>query len=201
MKEVSVEQNKATILKLLGEVKREGINDLIQWLKDSDFFESVASRQYHSNVKGGLAHHSLKVYELLKKKVTDYGYDKVYDKETVIIAGLFHDLCKVNTYVQEMRNKKIDGVWKEVPFWKVEDFFPAGHGDKSVIILMHFIKLNKEEILAIRHHMIGDMYNSSYIDQRSFHRAIETIPLAVMLAASDFESTYLFEEIDKENVY
>lgn len=40
------------------------------------------------------------------------------------------------------------------PGYRVEDQFPCGHGEKSVIVAQRFIKLTIHEVLAIRWHMI-----------------------------------------------
>lgn len=77
-----------------------------------------------------------------------------YNIENVAIVSLFHDICKANTYVTEMRNKKENGQWIQVPFYTVDEEYPYGHGEKSVYILMREgLKLTDEEALAIRWHM------------------------------------------------
>ena len=74
--------------------------------------------------------------------------------ESLAIASLFHDLCKVNYYKPDKRNKKVNGTWVEVPFFSVEEKFHfGGHGSKSVFILQQFIKLTAEEAVAINCHM------------------------------------------------
>ena len=47
-------------------IKREGADKLLAYLLESDFFEAPASARYHSSYEGGLAEHSIKVYECLK---------------------------------------------------------------------------------------------------------------------------------------
>ena len=59
---------KEEYLKLLKQVKREGIGDLIQFLEKSDFFKAPASTRFHVDHEGGLVEHSLKVYEILKER-------------------------------------------------------------------------------------------------------------------------------------
>ena len=87
---------KEEFLKLLRQVKREGIEDLINFLEKSDFFTAPASTRFHGNHEGGLVEHSMKVYEILKHKV--------------------HDICKTNFYKIDYRNaKNALGVWEKVP--------------------------------------------------------------------------------------
>ena len=86
------------IIKTLREnVKRNGIDNLIQFLEDSDFFKAPASTKFHGACKGGLVNHSVHVYNLLVKKNTDFLMNISLD--TLTIAGLLHDVCKINYYV------------------------------------------------------------------------------------------------------
>ena len=99
--------NKAKIIELLKSTNRPGMDRLISWIETTDFFEAPASTKYHLHCKGGLAKHSLNVYERLKAKV-DCGLVNL-KPETIIITSLLHDLCKANYYTVDYRNKK---VWK-----------------------------------------------------------------------------------------
>ena len=60
---------KEEVIKLLKETNREGMDKLIEFLENSDFFEAPASTRYHGNFKGGLLEHSMKVYEIFKEKI------------------------------------------------------------------------------------------------------------------------------------
>ena len=48
-------------------IDREGLEDLLEWLEQEDFFEAPASTRYHGNYPGGLCQHSLDVYEYALK--------------------------------------------------------------------------------------------------------------------------------------
>lgn len=93
---------KEEINNLLLKVKRSGIEDLTDWLNDSDFFEAPASTKGHGNYVGGLADHTLNTYDSLSL-INDSFRDKEtqYSDETIIIVSILHDLCKVNTYKQD----------------------------------------------------------------------------------------------------
>jgi len=54
--------------------------------------------------------------------------DEKIPRDSIFIMGLCHDLCKLNLYKETTRNKKVGGKWIQVPWYKVEDKFPAGHG-------------------------------------------------------------------------
>jgi len=180
---------KNEIISLLKSVKREGIDKLIDFLERTDFFEAPASTKFHNNFKGGLAEHSLNVYKELKDLTKGE-----WSEETLIVVGILHDLCKVNTYKVEMRNKKNPdtGVWYQEPYYSTEDMMPLGHGEKSVLLISEFIKLTKEELYAIRWHMGGfePKENYNYIS-----KAFEKYHLAVYAHMADIKATYIDEKI------
>ena len=116
-------------------IHRDGIDGLMTWLESTDFYSAPSSTRYHGAEPGGLAAHSIAVYNRLKQKQTDE------TDETIAIASLFHDLCKCNFYKQTFRNVKNEstGKWEKVPSYEVNDQFPLGHGEKSMFIIMKFM--------------------------------------------------------------
>lgn len=177
---------KERFIKLVREnIKREGIEKLLESLEKSDFYTAPASTKYHDAHEGGLVKHSVAVFDWLVQEVEDK-----YSMETIAIVALFHDICKVNYYKVEMRNKKDDatGKWYKEPFYTVEDNFPYGHGEKSVIMITDKIKLRLDEIMAIRWHM------GAYVGQQDWNTlgvAYKQFPLALYLHFADMKSTYL----------
>lgn len=176
------------------EIKRDGLSSLLDWLEASDFYEAPASTRFHGNYEGGLLEHSLNVFDALKQLIKQFpGID--IPMESIAIAALFHDLCKVNYYAVSTRNVKDEktGVWHKEPFYKTEDQMPLGHGEKSVIILMKSFPLTDDEIYAIRWHMGGF---DSAVKGGDFgsSKAYEMCPLAVLLHLADMTATYLMEE-------
>ena len=122
------------IKELLRSTKREGIENLIDFLEKSDFAKAPASTRYHGAYEGGLKDHSLKVYEILKEKVKNANFD--VPEDTIIISSVLHDICKVNYYKTDYRNaKNARGEWEKVPYYTVEDTIPYGHGEKSVMMI------------------------------------------------------------------
>ena len=101
---IGIEGDKQRIIKLWQEVgvKRDlgGVSDLINFLETSDFFTAPCSTQFHLAVPGGLAQHSLNVYDLLEDKVWRYVNVNVAH-DSIVICGLGHDLCKINFYVED----------------------------------------------------------------------------------------------------
>lgn len=107
--------------------------------------------------------------------------------------ALLHDLCKVNTYITDYRNQKVDGQWIQVPYFAYNNSLPYGHGEKSVYIASGYMRLTREEAMAINWHMgcadARAMTSSDMAD--AFYR----FPTAVLLNIADIEATYLDETI------
>lgn len=190
---------------LLRSTRRDGIESLIDYIRRSDFYTAPASTRFHSCHEGGLLEHSMNVYRCLKNKA-DLAIWKEYIKgigDSLIITGLLHDLCKTNYYVVEMKNKKVYSDhgkksdsngrfdWEAVPGYTVEDKFPYGHGEKSVMMVEQFIRLKPVERYMIRWHMgftePKELWNT-------LGDAIKKYPAILALHEADLESTYLLEE-------
>ena len=170
-------------IKLLKETNREGMDKLIEYLENSDFFTAPASTRFHGDFEGGLLQHSMKVYEILKEKAGD--------SDSVRIIALLHDICKTNFYKIDYRNAKNSlGVWEKVPYYTVDDTIPYGPGEKSVMMISEFIKLTPEEKYAIRWHMgfTEPKENYNYIGL-----AYKKYPIALLVHEADLEATYLFD--------
>ena len=177
-------------------IKREGIDKLIAYLEKTDFFTAPASTKFHSVYEGGLCEHSLNVYNrFIKNLQQEYGekWQDVLSLEGATIIALFHDVCKVDYYTQEMRNVKEDGVWVQKPFYKVEDSLPYGHGEKSVYIINGFLRLTREEAMAINWHM-GGFDNRVRGGFYGLDQVFYKYPTALIFHISDVEATYLDEK-------
>lgn len=179
-------------------VHRDGAEALLDYLTNkSDFFTSPASARYHGAYAGGLCEHSLNVYHCLtdylaRERVTDlYGLE--YSPESIALVALLHDVCKIGCYKPSTRNVKgEDGKWTQVPTFTYEDPLPYGHGEKSVYVVNGFVRLTREEAMAIRWHM-GGFDESVKGGSFALAHAFEKYPLAVKLHLSDLEATYLHE--------
>lgn len=181
-------------------IKREGADELLRYLcsESSDFFTAPASTRFHGAEAGGLCRHSLNVYDCLCDQLArprmreQYGIK--YDDESIAIAGLLHDLCKVNFYRVDSRNVKKNGVWTSVPYYTIDDRLPYGHGEKSVYIISGFMRLTRDEAFAIRYHMGF----SGTEDNNQVGRALEMFPLAFALTVADMEAAYFMEGKEDE---
>jgi len=180
--------NKERFLELCATIKRDGIDDLMRWLEKSDFYTAPASTKYHGDYSGGLLEHSLNVYDELKRILQAYPEVRV-DEESIVIASLFHDLCKVGLYTSEKRNRKNElGQWESYDAYTIkEKFCYGGHGSKSVFILQNFIRLTPEEAIAINCHM------ASWDGNKDVGNAFERCPFAWLVHVADEASTFIKE--------
>lgn len=176
-------------------IGREGADKLLAYLETkSDFFTAPASTRFHSSFEGGLALHSLNVYKCLKTylerdRVKEL-YKLSYPEESIAIVALLHDLCKIDTYKVDTRNVKNEqGKWEQVPYYRFEDSLPYGHGEKSVYMISGFMRLSRDEAMAIRWHMGF----SGIEDKNMVGGALEKYPLAFALCTADMESSYFLE--------
>jgi hypothetical protein len=182
-------------------ITRPGADKLLAWIESSDFFAAPASTRFHLSSPGGLLEHSLHVFERMKaicanEATITPGFNEP-SMETIAVCGLLHDICKANFYAVEMRNRKNDqGRWEQYPFFVVDDKLPYGHGEKSVYIISGFMRLSREEAMAIRWHM-GFADNDFRGGGYSVGNAFEKFPLAVLLHIADLQATYLDETGEK----
>lgn len=187
-------------------ITRPGADKFLEWLKKTDFFTAPASTRYHLCEPGGLVAHSVHVYERLRalyiaEKVRNSEKAEAsssasadllaQEAETIAICGLLHDICKVNFYKPGTRNVKNEttGQWEKVPCYTVEDQLPYGHGEKSVYIISGFMRLSREEAMAIRWHMGGFGENNT----QNVSGAFSKYSLAVLTHLADMQATYLDE--------
>jgi hypothetical protein len=171
-------------------IHRKGAEKLLEWICSTDFFTAPASTRFHAAYEGGLADHSMNVYNVLISKHYDPEKD---DLESFTIASLLHDLCKAGYYGVSTRNvKNAEGRWEQVPYYTIDDKFPYGHGEKSVYLIERFMRLKTEEAMAIRWHM-GGFDDNARVGNFTIAHAFAKYPLAVKLHLSDLEATYLCE--------
>lgn len=201
-----ITKNKERFISLCHEhIHRDGLDKLLDYLAKTDFYTAPSSTAFHLNEEGGLCLHSMNVFDTLcqlyehiaKPHLTQPGapFTEEIPMESLAIAALFHDLCKVKIYHKKDRWKKDEnGRWITYPGYEVQDDFPFGHGEKSCIMLSWFIRLNREEMLAIRWHMgMYDMGENGSSQRRSFFAAADKSLLVCLLQSADFLSSKLAE--------
>lgn len=131
---------------------------LIDYLCKNGYFTAPASAKYHGNYPGGLFDHCYKVYEALQWLTS--GLDVSWARpESVFIVAFFHDLCKIDQYIEIEDNPgkvmfgETEPQGREIHYEYNNNLLLTGHGAKSVMLLSQFMQLTEEEILCIRYHM------------------------------------------------
>lgn len=208
---IDIKKEKEEFVELLKSTGREGMDYVLEDLERDGFYTAPASAGHHLNVEGGLLRHSLNtckaalmVWEGLQK--IDPASVNDVKRENVIIASLLHDVCKTDIYKRTVKKRKNAlGQWEDTEGYKVSYHdFPMGHGEKSVIMLLHSgLQLTDAEELAIRWHMGAWGINmNSYEDQRCYDTARMMYPLCAIVQAGDSLAAAIMETTaeDLENV-
>lgn len=207
MTEQQIAANKQRFIDLCNEhIHREGLDKVLAYLEKSDFYTAPSSTRFHLNEDGGLCLHSMNVFEAACKIYNEMAkpaivngtspFTEEVSMESIAIATLFHDLCKIKLYHKTERWKKDDkNRWVSYPGYEVKDDFPLGHGEKSCLMLSWYMRLKPEEMLAIRWHMgMFDMGESGTPLRMSFFSAIDKSPLVSIVHAADFLTSNLWEK-------
>ena len=134
------------------------------WLISNGFFEKPASIKHHGAYTGALFDHSFVVAKILEDLTEQMGLNWQQDRSPYIV-GMFHDLCKIDTY-QRTNDEK----WE----YNNATLLP-GHGEKSVIMLLRLgLDLSEEEMLAIRWHMGEHTFKENSVDAENFYAALKS---------------------------
>jgi len=96
--QVDPDQNQDTSIFLLQTIKRPGIESLLNYMLESDYFNAPASTLFHNSFPGGLCLHSLNLVHAFNDANKQLLNPLPLD--SVVICGLLHDLCKVNAYFE-----------------------------------------------------------------------------------------------------
>ena len=189
---------------LLRSTGRDGIENLIDFIRKSDFYTAPASSRFHNCHEGGLLEHTMNVYHcLLNKKENPVFKDALPEDSSLIIIALLHDLCKVYMYTVDYKNKKVYSEhgaksdsngrfdWVTVPGYTVEDVMPLGHGEKSVILASKYIDLTPLETYAILYHMGFTIPKDNW---NTLSAALRKYPIILAIHEADLEATYMLEE-------
>ncbi len=187
-------------------IKRDGLDRILAYLDKTDFYDAPSSASFHLNEKGGLCRHSINVFQTALKLNESVAAPAISDgvspftepitEESIAIATLFHDLCKVKLYHEVQKWKKDDnGRWMSYPGYELKDDFPLGHGEKSCLMLSWYMRLTPDEMLAIRWHMgMFDMGENGSSLRYAFRAAVDKSPLVVLVQAADMLSANLLEK-------
>ena len=197
-----IQSNRERFLSILQATGRDGIDYILEDLDTWGFFEAPASARNHFNFPGGLAEHSLNVYDMamaLRGAIVPMRADmeKALNPDSIAIAALLHDVCKTNIYRRTKRKQRNEiGVWEEIEGYEVDyTEMPVGHGEKSVIMLLRSgLDLEDEEIFAIRWHMgPWDLPAQSIEMDKSYRKAQDRSPLVALIHTADTLAAQILE--------
>jgi len=121
------------ILELLKTVERKGMEDMIQWLNDNNYWTAKGSKNYHGNYAGGLVDHSWNLYTLYIELQEKFNYH--VPVETSILCSFLHDVVKCHA--------KYNGFTDNI----------QGHGRYSTNIVKDLMELTSLEEQIIQFHM------------------------------------------------
>jgi len=170
---------KERIISLLRETLRLGIEDLITVMEVGGFFTAPCSGQYHLARQGGLAEHSLNVYEAMNN--INKSLDTKIPRDSIIICGILHDLGKMGDYGKPNYNENIlksGGISASKPYVTNPALLYVPHEVRSIAIAQRHIALTEEEEFAILYH------NGLYTALGNSYKGKET-PLSLMMHFAD----------------
>lgn len=198
-----IEQNRERFCSILRATGRENIDYVIEDLDSWGFFKAPASARNHFNFPGGLAQHSLNVYDMamaIRESVIKLRPDAEpkLNPDSIAIAALLHDVCKTNIYRLVRRKQKNEiGVWEDIESYEVDySALPLGHGEKSVIMLLRSgLDLEDEEMFAIRWHMgAWDLPPQSIEMDKNYRKANDLSPLVALIHTADTLAAAILEK-------
>ena len=158
----------------------------IKALGEMGFFTAPASTKYHGNYEGGLFDHSYEVMTALCDLTRNNRLQWVREESPYII-GMFHDLCKTDSYLID--NTEPYTVGEPTRYRYNTDTLLKGHGDKSVMLLSNFMSLTMEEILCIRYHMGAFTEKEEWND---YTRAIHHCPNVLWTHHADMIASHVY---------
>ena len=197
-----IAQNRERFCQILRDTGVDNIDNVIAYLDELRFFEAPASARNHFNFPGGLALHSLNVYDMamkLRESVVALRPDsaELLAPESIAIAALLHDVCKADIYRRTLRRQKNEiGVWEDIEGYEVDySALPVGHGEKSVIMLLRAgLDLEDDELMAIRWHMgPWDLPAQSIEMDKSYRKAQQKSPLVPLIHTADTLAAQIIE--------
>lgn len=198
----SVDDNKRCFIERLRVIEREGIEDLIKFLEDSDFFTAPASPKLFYAKEGGLCAHALARYDILMNIIKVNGW--YIDPQTAAIVGLLSSINKVSYFEEVIMNKKVyrptgtkkdelgNFSWVSEKGYKVKDaedrFVFGTSGQNAERLITNYIPLRDEESVAIVNLGVSFENPTFY-----FGAIYKKYSLACLLNAADSLATFCTE--------
>ena len=142
-----------TVTKLLEQVKRPGMTDLIAHITEKGFFDAPCSTDKHLSCDGGLAKHSFNVFDVMLHLNNNFTAELPY--ESMVICGLLHDLGKMGDHDKPYYSPNVlksGTVSAAKPYVTNKELTYLPHEVRSVMIIERFIELTEDEEAAILWH-------------------------------------------------
>lgn len=179
-------ETKDRIIALLKETKRFGLDDLIEAMEAKGFFTAPCSGAHHLSKEGGLAEHSLNVYNIMMS--LNESFDAKLPVESIILCGLLHDLGKAGDYGKPnyVENVLKSGKPAAKPYKTNPDLLYVPHEIRSIAIAERYVSLTEEEEFAILYH------NGMYSELKYAYSGKET-PLSLVLHFADMWASRVTE--------
>lgn len=180
-----------------------GAENLLNYIKSTDFFVAPASTNGHMSCTGGLCQHTLNVYKKLNELLKNVDLQPLgTDCNGIALIALCHDLWKCDSYIEDYKNVKVyketgtkyDGKgkyeWETQKYFRYEPEIQGfGKGGKSLFIVQNFIKnIPITEASAIRHCMGG--YESNMGISENTAPVFSQYPLCAYLHCADTLVTF-----------
>lgn len=182
---------------ILLETKREGIDDLLDYMEDEGFYEAPCSGSYHLAKQSGLLEHSMNVFRVAEKiSIALYGAKNLTPeiKTSIQICALLHDLGKMGQFGKPNYTPNIlkSGEQSSAkPYETNKDLLPVDHEIRSIAIASMFIDMTEEEQFAILYH------NGLYGNLRYVINGHET-PLYMIIHFADMWASHVIETEKEE---
>lgn len=168
---------------------------IVDELTDSGYFTAPASTKHHSAYEGGLFDHSLNVTNSLLA-LTDANNLEWMREQSPYIIGMFHDLCKMDSYKRGSDYIFKPSVGLEHEWVYNPNTLYQGHGDKSVLLASTYLRLTPEEVACICYHM------GAFTEKEEwgyFTRAVQTYPNVLWTHTADMIATHIVEKEYKDD--
>jgi len=95
---LNLRENKERTELLWKSAELEGVDKLLDYLSSSDYYTAPCSVRHHLDIEGGLAYHSMIVFDELRDLVEMHYPELKIPASSVVVCALGHDLCKINCY-------------------------------------------------------------------------------------------------------
>ena len=183
---------------------RGNIEGLLKFMEDCGFYTSPCSGSHHLCYEGGLAEHSINVYETMYTLADKLNYGAEEHIDSIAICSLLHDLGKVGDFgqpnyivnmVKDGRPTKAEPEQKykqseSNPYKTNPDIPYVDHEIRSVEYIRRYIELTPEEYQAILWH------NGLYGTFKYQIQSKET-PLYLLLHFADMWASRVIEKEEK----